>query len=196
MKKYMFALMSFAALAAYAVTPATKWGDVSPTNTLTDAMAATVTNLTRYADGTLDAGTRLNPERNPRGYGSFVAGTDGIASGRYALAMGFYCFARTNYCQAVGWCAEATNEFSWVWNGVRERDYYGNSYKSHGLGTYNINPVGGLSGFWIGETNLADHLNERVSTNALAGQSYNLSTDEGITNALAEIIRVLGGTVQ
>lgn len=36
MKKYRFALMSFVfvALAAYALTPATQWGDVSPTNTL------------------------------------------------------------------------------------------------------------------------------------------------------------------
>lgn len=41
MKKYRFALMSFVfvALAAYALSPATQWGDVPPTNTLAEVAA-------------------------------------------------------------------------------------------------------------------------------------------------------------
>ena len=31
-------------------------------------------------------------------------------------------------------------------------------YHSHGVGTFNIKPVGGLDGFWIGETNFTDHV--------------------------------------
>ena len=31
-------------------------------------------------------------------------------------------------------------------------------YESHGPGTFNVNPTNGLAGFWIGETNLHDHI--------------------------------------
>lgn len=33
-------------------------------------------------------------------------------------------------------------------------------YSSHGIGTFNINPRNGLSGFYIGETNLATTLSQ------------------------------------
>jgi len=31
-------------------------------------------------------------------------------------------------------------------------------YNSHGNGTFNVNPIGGLRGFWIGDTNLEQHI--------------------------------------
>jgi hypothetical protein len=40
--------------------------------------------------------------------------------------------------------ANATNDHSFAWRGG-----------SHGAGTFNINPDGGVSGVWVGETNLA-----------------------------------------
>ena len=41
------------------------------------------------------------------------------------------------------------------------------TYYSHGNGTYNINPIGGTSGFWIGETNFVDHV-ANIVTNLIA----------------------------
>lgn len=54
MKKYMFALTSFVALAAYALTPATQWGDVSPTNTLAEVAADAGLATTNAVNAKLD----------------------------------------------------------------------------------------------------------------------------------------------
>ena len=81
MKKYRFALMSFVfvALAAYALSPATQWGDVSPTNTLRGAMETTITNVAfgRYVP--LDGSLRmLGPLATP-----YVTMGDGNAQATY-----------------------------------------------------------------------------------------------------------------
>lgn len=56
MKKYRFAFMSFVfvALAAYALSPATQWGDVSPTNTLAEVAADAGLATTNALAGKLD----------------------------------------------------------------------------------------------------------------------------------------------
>jgi hypothetical protein len=50
-----------------------------------------------------------------------------------------------------------------VWQGS-DGNYNEDEYGSHGEGTFNVNPVGGLAGFWIGETPLSDTLAGYVAT--------------------------------
>lgn len=91
----------------------------------------------------------------------------GVATGEssyaisYGKAYGLGSFAMNT--------AIASNNYSFAWDGLWTGfpDYYG----SHGQGTFNLNPVGGLSGIWIGETNLQVILD-------------NLAVDPTITNRL------------
>ncbi len=187
MKKYrLFALMSFVfvALAAYALTPATQWGDVSPTNTLAkvayDAGLMSTNhhgpvriqgNLHAYGNTELDGSVLCGPGGTVANYG-FVVGGSSVATGQFSVAMGNRCIAsknanvalgyeaeaRGNIAIALGLMARANDDYSYVWQGVPTSSGPDYGYYSHGRGTYNINPVGGLSGFWIGETNMEDHI--------------------------------------
>lgn len=74
------------------------------------------------------------------GASSFALGTNTAASGTRSIAMGYRAYA--------------TNDDSFVWN----RDSWFVTYYSHGKGTFNLNPVGGLGGVYIGATSLADTL--------------------------------------
>lgn len=71
-------------------------------------------------------------------------------------------------------------------------------YESHGSGTFNINPEKGLSGFYIGEKNLHDILNEynKMPDNIkpLAGKKYTSSSPLG--SMIIDIIQALGGEYQ
>lgn len=92
-------------------------------------------------------------------------GIDAFASGFSALAYGNYSFARGNYVRAYGYGGISLGCKAWLntpdywaftWNGdinIPEGYYY-----SKGVGSFAVNPVDGVSGFWIGETNLAQHI--------------------------------------
>ena len=95
-----------------------------------------------------------------------------ISQGTYAksvpfgLAAGAFLCANANYSQALGYNAQTLSSdlYSFVWNGDTRKNvnhYYNplcaeDYYNSHGVGSFNINPLSGLSGFYIGEQNLAD----------------------------------------
>ena len=64
------------------------------------------------------------------------------------------------YSAVFGWNATSTNQFAFVYSGRGENQYY-----SHGSGTFNIDPIGGASGFWIGETNLATYFDGKADVN-------------------------------
>lgn len=199
MKKYRFALMSFVfvALAAYALTPATQWGDVSPTNTLSSVAYYAGLMSTNTPSGVFIGGG-LRVVNHPTivhslsddaawadrlGYGSISFGSGSFASGQFSYALGLYCqalgdrsfahgyeskaYGFTDYAGGTGCIASNGNtiaigmyscstDYSYVWQGYPVS--YPQLYYSHGRGSYNINPVGGLSGFWIGETNMEDHI--------------------------------------
>ena len=57
--------------------------------------------------------------------------------------------------------ANALHDYSYVWNGNS-----GVSISSVSIGTYNINPKDGLSGFYIGSKNLASYLGEKADLTA------------------------------
>lgn len=97
-----------------------------------------------------------------------ATGQDAFATGYYTEATGFCTVAtggRTkatgSYAEAHGQLAHSTNGRAWVWNGPRSDS--SPIYGSHGDGSWNINPAGGLSGAYVGETNLADHIAAAVA---------------------------------
>ena len=90
----------------------------------------------------------------------------------FGLAAGWHLSANADFSQALGVRSQtsAGHSFSFVWNGnqveyppvqIGTNDYY----TSHGEGTFNINPLSGTSGFYIGEQTLQQAL-DAVSASA------------------------------
>lgn len=93
------------------------------------------------------------------GFASTSSGDYGYAGGYLSVSEGFFSYARGNsataignYTYAIGPYISVTNEGAWAWNGIISG---GTTYGSHGEGTFNINPVDGVDGFWIGEQTLS-----------------------------------------
>ena len=97
------------------------------------------------------------------GTASHAEGAETIASGTASHAEGEITIASGYASHAAGFNAFATNAAAFVWHGAAE-DFSGPPYYSHGDGTFNINPVGGAAGFYIGETNLVGLLPEYIAT--------------------------------
>jgi hypothetical protein len=90
-----------------------------------------------------------------------------IALAALALAG---CGSPKPMSSAQGYLADEDGRIgTWVWQGtdVSRRE---NVYRSHGDGTFNVKPVGGADGFWIGERTLGDMfrgvLTAETATNA------------------------------
>ena len=81
----------------------------------------------------------------------------------YGLATGSMVSAEPDFSQARG-CNTATlssDTYAFAWSGDYTRAT-GDSYTSHGKGTFSINPLSGLSGFYVGEQTLADEIDNRL----------------------------------
>lgn len=115
------------------------------------------------------------------GHTTHAEGYETIARGRHTHAEGGKTTAGNSdgnygrYAHAAGFNAYATNVTAFAWNGsasdnpsdVKGSETYTPPYGDHGPGTYNINPVGGLYGFWIGESNIGSILEQYVSRDEL-----------------------------
>lgn len=92
------------------------------------------------------------------GYGTIAKGSNSHAEGCQTRAWGMYSHA--GGLQAVtaaagnGASVQNPHNYAWAWNGNPNISYY----HSHGHGTFNISPLGGTDGFWIGETNFTQHV--------------------------------------
>ena len=77
------------------------------------------------------------------------------AGGTASHTEGWRTTALADYSHASGIMSETQvgHDYAFVWNGDQEID---DPYVSHGLGTFNINPYGGLGGFFIGDRSLQD----------------------------------------
>ena len=84
----------------------------------------------------------------------------------YGLASGAYLSANANFSQAFGYASEtqSSDSYAFTWNGDDTRAI-GDNYQSHGKGTFNINPLSGLSGVFVGEQNLAELLDSNSGNN-------------------------------
>ncbi len=79
----------------------------------------------------------------------------------------------------LGYHSQVDHYQSFVWNGAATcwDDATGESvpdepYISHGMGTFNINPYGGLSGVWIGEQNLKQAIDTAVTNSSLGSRFF------------------------
>ena len=146
---------------------------------------------------------------------SLANGSRAIASGKYSHAEGMNttavglashaegtatkAFALGSHADGLGAEAQYPDDYAYVWNGD---DLIIDSYTSHGPGTFNINPAGGLNGFWIGEQTLAEILANKAdkadisSTNPTfsnAVLSVGLNIDTNSVAVLNEIAETFGG---
>ena len=83
---------------------------------------------------------------------SHSEGSHTFAGGMAAHSEGFSTRAPGRFSHSAGNNAYADDDISWVWSS-------GAKYGSHGYGTFNINPVGGINGFYIGGNPLSFYLN-------------------------------------
>ena len=133
--------------------------------------------------------------------GSFAQGTNTTASGAYSHAEGDRTIAsgKASHAEGVATRAQAeashasgvnvfvtqratfgagvsvsgTNSASFIWNGSETSPWYG----THGKGSFNVNPIGGAYGFFIGNDNLI----QVISSSLLAEdpQETTIEYDDG-----------------
>lgn len=91
------------------------------------------------------------------GYAAHAEGDVTVASGDVSHAGGEHTVASGHASYAIGTGTTSSNLYAFTWRGLEYENPYDETphYGSHGPGTFNISPVGGTSGFWIGNTNLA-----------------------------------------
>ena len=118
---------------------------------------------------------------------SHAEGYATTAAGGYSHAEGCSTTAAGDYSHAEGFSAYTKEQdiYAFVWNGDGMRPA---PYESHGSGTFNISPFGGLEGFYIGEqtlasilTNKADKVANATSGNLAALDENGNLTDSGMT---------------
>lgn len=89
---------------------------------------------------------------------SHAEGHETKTHGKYAHAEGEYTEAYGIASHTAGIRAKTNKDdaYAFSWNGLSSyaNNDTNNMYPSHGIGTFNINPVDGLSGFYIGEESL------------------------------------------
>ena len=96
------------------------------------------------------------------------------AEGLRTTAMGYYSHAEGQNTTAVAdgshtdgiySCTLRYDNYSYTWNGDGTKTE-SSPYTSHGEGTFNVNPAGGLGGFWIGEQTI-----EAIIAAAISGKA-------------------------
>ena len=114
------------------------------------------------------------------GYCALAVGDGTVASAEYSFADGNRSKASAQWCHASGNRAVSSNKFAFAWQGADTTNLYG----SHGVGTWSINPQGGLSGFYVGQTNMSEVLGGYATTSTVAALLQALSE---ATNRIAEL---------
>lgn len=107
---------------------------------------------TSHAEG--DGAKAIGRSSHAEGFYTKAIGTCSHAEGTDSIAEG-------NYSHAGGVKSHAVELFSYAWCGENRSST--NRYKSHGVGTYNINPEGGLGGLYIGDSSLSQILSNGVA---------------------------------
>lgn len=131
---------------------------VSAYGSYTIAMGAGTT-MTSGTMGTFAHGNSVSAI----GRGCHAEGRATIAGGTVttfaAHSEGWNTSALANYSHSEGVHVgiPSTDKFAYAWNGVSAASASG-GYSSHGEGTFNINPSGGLDGFYIGDAPLSTTL--------------------------------------
>ena len=128
------------------------------------------------------------------GVGTTAAGEESHAEGSNTIASGI-----GSHTDGISSWTRSGDQFAFAWNGDYERP---SPYTSHGPGTYNINPIGGLNGFWIGEQTLYAIMTNKANkadisaenptfSNAVLAVGLNIDTNS--VAVLNEIAETFGG---
>ena len=114
-----------------------------------------------YGSNSIAAGMRSTAKQ----IGDVAIGQLVYASAGYAIAEGASTSALGVFSHSAGTYAVAKDNNAVAWSGkvVGYPSYGVTPYESHGQGTFNIDPLDGLSGFYIGEVNLSNVIHTTVS---------------------------------
>jgi hypothetical protein len=128
------------------------------------------------------------------GDGTMAFGQGNMAIAQHSIAIGSQNTTSGNYSIAMGSKATAKELGSFVWAGQNKGSKaQWTPYESHGSGTFNVNPIGGLSSFYIGNTSLADTLSGKADISAL----FKIFDDEGnVISADRTVLQILSGEHQ
>lgn len=139
--------------------------------TFADGLNVTAGGYAAHAEGylTAAAGTYSHAEgtgTTATGTSAHAEGNGTSAAGGFSHAEGFSTTAAGNGSHAEGYKAQTKTDdnYAYSWNGdstITE------PYLSHGKGTFNVNPVGGLDGIYVGEQKLSDVMAGKADKTAL-----------------------------
>ena len=156
------------------------------------------------ANGTLV--TASGHSSHAEGDNTTASGTSSHAEGTYTTALGEYSHSEGNSTTAAGVCSHAEGEetradghashaegfrshtgvgdaYSFAWSGD---DSIVAEYVSHGKGTFNVNPIGGSEGFYVGEKKLSEVISEGVANKADKSALDDLAAKVDSANAALE----------
>ena len=167
-----------------AVTIGRRTGNVGE-NSLANGYGVVASGAYSHAEG-VDA-TASGIYSHAEGFLTTASGDCSHAEGYYATASGNNSHAEGFLTTASGDCSHAEGYYAhtkkqdssaFAWNGDETRT---TPYESHGSGTFNINPVGGMDGFWIGEQTLASILTNKADKADIS------ATDPTFSNAVLAV---------
>ena len=153
-----------------AVTIGSRYGiDPVGANSLTNGYDVTASGLHSHAEGsyTTASGDSSHAEGSyttASGDSSHAEGLSTTASGDFSHAEGYGTKAAGIKSHAEGIFAQtrAEDTFAFAWNGDGTVSLY-DPYTSNGPGTFNINPAGGVNGFFIGKRTLSAIINDVIA---------------------------------
>lgn len=124
-----------------------------------------------------------------KGVGSHAEGFVTTAPGEYSHSEGYGTIAAGDYSHAGGHdsMTRPGDSDSFAWSGIVQED--DTKYSSHGQGTFNINPVGGLDGFYIGEKTLSEAISDGVAGKA---DKDNVYTKEDVDSRYSAMSSQIG----
>ena len=105
------------------------------------------------------------------------------ADGSFLMGVAHHVGEYAQASFSFGTTTEALHPGAFIWN-FYPTNFFDMSvedimalprYQSHGIGSFNINPIGGLSNFWVGETNMSDHVVNIVAPLALGMKNQVIS---------------------
>lgn len=112
--------------------------------------------------------------------GTFSIGMGHEAGGQASFLLGTSAASLPQHYGSFVWNFVPTNYFAMPIEEILEMD----KYTSHGPGSFNINPIGGLSGFWVGETNMEDYIRQRMGNSVLWYDNVASNITVGPVNAI------------
>ena len=145
--------------------------------TLADGLNVTANGYAAHAEGylTTAAGTYSHAEgtgTTATGTSAHAEGNGTSAAGGFSHAEGYLTTAAGNYSHAEGYNSQTKTDdkYAYSWNGDETRT---DPYVSHGQGTFNLNPVGGLDGIYVGEQKLSAVMATKTELDDLAAKVDN-----------------------